>query len=81
MSSHRERLVKCFSLVFPNLSADEISRATVHSVAEWDSLSNINLVCLLEEEFSITLEASELEPLTSFELVLNHIETRHPKAS
>jgi len=80
MSSHAERLVKCFSLVFPNLSADEIRQATVHSVVEWDSLANINLISLLEEEFAITLEAKDLEQLSSFELVLNHIEDCHPEA-
>jgi acyl carrier protein len=81
MSSHAQRLEKCFSLVFPNLSSDQIRRATVHSVPEWDSLANINLICLLEEEFTITLEANELQKLSSFELVLDHIENRHPEAS
>lgn len=81
MSSNAERLTKCFSLVFPNLPLNEIRRATVHSVAEWDSLANINLISLLEEEFAITLESSDLERLTSFELVLDHIERRHPSES
>jgi acyl carrier protein len=81
MSSHAQRLEKCFSLVFPNLSSDQIRRATVHSVPEWDSLANINLICLLEEEFAITLEASDLENLSSFEQVLNHVESCHPKES
>ncbi len=75
MSSNAERLTKCFSLVFPSLSADEIKRATVNSVPDWDSLANINLICVLEEEFGITLEANDLEELTSFDLVLSHIET------
>lgn len=73
MSSKAEQLAKCFSLVFPSLSADEITRATVNSVPDWDSLANINLICVLEEEFGITLEASDLEELSSFDLVLNHI--------
>ena len=76
MSTHAERLAKCFSLVFPNLSADEIRRATVHSVPEWDSLANINLICVLEEEFAIALETSDLEELTSFDLVLYYIDNR-----
>ena len=81
MPSHAQRLEKCFSLVFPNLSEDQIRRATVHTVPEWDSLANINLICLLEEEFAITLEPNELEKLSSFELVLDHVEKLHPAAS
>jgi acyl carrier protein len=81
MPSNAERLAKCFSLVFPSLSADEIGRATVSSVPEWDSLANINLICVIEEEFSLALEASDLEELSSFDLVLDHIESRVAKGS
>jgi acyl carrier protein len=76
MSPNTERLANCFSLVFPNLSAAEIKRATVNSVADWDSLANINLVAVLEEEFGVTLEGSDLEELTSFDLVLNYIDSQ-----
>jgi acyl carrier protein len=76
MIDHRDRLQRCFSLVFPALDPNEISNASVASVADWDSISNINLLCLIEEEFEIEIRASDLENLTSFALILQYLETQ-----
>ncbi len=69
MSNQEERLKRCFSIVFPNLSADEIPRASVTSVATWDSLVTVTLVSVIEEEFGVTIGPEEYEYIVSFDLV------------
>lgn len=81
MSDHQDRLQRCFSLVFPGISAKELREASVANIADWDSIANINLLCLIEEEFEIEIAAPDLERLTSFPLILQYLETRHPARS
>ncbi len=66
MSDIQERLVNCFSAVFPALSRDEILRASDSSVPNWDSLTMVTLVTVIEEEFGITIMPEEYEKITSF---------------
>ncbi len=68
MSSEEQRLQECFKIVFPNLSADEILRASSASVATWDSLATVTLVSVIEEEFGVTISPDEYEFLVSFDL-------------
>jgi acyl carrier protein len=77
MSAHQDRLQRCFLLVFTGLSANEIHDASVANITDWDSIANINLLCLIEEEFGIEIAAPDLERLTSFPLILQYLETRH----
>ena len=68
MSNEEERLKECFRSVFPNLSDDEILRASSASIATWDSLATVTLVSLIEEEFGVTIAPDEYEYLVSFDL-------------
>lgn len=74
--SLRERLQKCFSAVFPNLSAEEISVASPASVGSWDSVAAITLVNVLEEEFGISIDPEDFEELVSFDLILDYLERK-----
>jgi acyl carrier protein len=73
MSGYEDRLQRCFSLVFPTLPPAEIPNASVARIADWDSLANINLVCVIEEEFGFEFKADDLEGLTSYALILQHL--------
>ena len=46
------------------------------SVAEWDSLNQLRLVLLLEDEFSIALEPEEIVLLQDYKTVLAIIKNR-----
>jgi len=76
MSELRDRLEKCFSTVFPNLSGQEIPQAAMNSVEGWDSLATINLITVIEEEFGIQLPAQDLERLVSFPSILDYLNHR-----
>jgi acyl carrier protein len=62
-----QKLTKCFSAVFPELSPQEIVTASPHTLGAWDSLTAVTLMALIEQEFGIELEPNcELEEM-SFE--------------
>lgn len=81
MSDARERLIKCFAAVFPKLSEDEIQRATPTGVKEWDSLSNVTLISVIEEEFSASISAEDIEHLLSFEMALRYLKNKELTAA
>ncbi len=66
MRELEDRLMECFRAVFPRLSNAEIERADMKSVAEWDSVTTITLVTLLEESFGIEIGLQDIGNLTSF---------------
>jgi len=66
-----ERLVGCFALTFPDLAPEEIRRASMASVAGWDSVAAINLVTVIEEEFGVELALDEIGEVASFATLLD----------
>jgi acyl carrier protein len=72
----QQRLVRCFSMVFPDLSPDQILTASVETVQQWDSLAAVTLVALLQEEFGLEIDFGDLPQLQSFEAVLGYLDTR-----
>jgi len=69
----KQVLINCFKLVFPLLTDDEILRCSTSSFPEWDSVSNIQLTCIIEEECGVDLPDDILESLTSFDLIFRYI--------
>ena len=50
-----------------NLDMDSIDGSTSKdSTASWDSLSHINLVVALEQEFQVSFDVSEIELMLSY---------------
>ena len=76
MDEHRARLVKCFAAVFPDLPQAEIVAATPERVPTWDSIANVTLLAVVEEEFGIAIDVDDLERLTSFEALLDYLAVR-----
>ena len=69
MSELENRLVRCFSSVFPSLTPEDIRCASVQSLAAWDSLAAVTLVAVVEQEFGIQIDLLDLEELNSFEAI------------
>jgi len=76
MDNLQPRLERCFAAVFPDLGPQEIPRASIGSVAAWDSLATITLFTVLEEEFHVPIDPADADNLVSFELILDHLESR-----
>ena len=60
------RLTECFLTVFPHLSEQAVTGASVDSVDEWDSLKTVMLISVIEEEFDVVVPMEQMETLTSF---------------
>jgi acyl carrier protein len=76
MDEVQERLVRCFSLVFPQLTPDQIRSSSVQTVLGWDSLAAVTLVAVLQEEFAVEIDFGDLPELESFDSVLRYLGSR-----
>jgi acyl carrier protein len=76
MADARERLIRCFSAVFPDLDESEIPRATKASVGAWDSLANFSLLTVIEEEFGIRVDPDDVDRFIAFETILDYLEEK-----
>jgi acyl carrier protein len=76
MPDLEDRLASCFAVAFPELTAEEIKRASNASVATWDSLATVTLISLIEEEFKISLPPEDFEYLVSFDLTADCLKRR-----
>lgn len=63
------KLIACFQSVFPDLSEDEIRKASMASLATWDSLSTVILISVIEETYHTQITDEELDLFTSFDLI------------
>jgi acyl carrier protein len=80
MSSVEARLTTCFLLALPGLRETGVSQASTATVPAWESLTTVNLLSLVEEEFNIAVPAEEVKEFVSFERVLNVVR-RHCDAA
>ncbi len=76
MSSIDARVEQCFRTAFPDLPEQQLPRATMSSVAQWDSLNMLVLVSLIEEEFAMQIPSDDLGDFVSFELIVDYLESR-----
>jgi len=77
MDNLDNRLVRCFSSVFPDLNEDQIRNASVDSVAAWHSLASVTLIAVLQEEFGLQVNLADLPNLVSFSAVQNYVRHHH----
>lgn len=70
------RLVQCFQDVFPELDDDAARNAVFGEVEEWDSLSSLTLVAVVEDEFQVILDDDLVAELTSFERIRDNLAGR-----
>jgi acyl carrier protein len=73
MDEMETRLARCFSSVFPELTAEQICGASMDSVPAWDSLAAVTLVAVLQEEFGLQINLIDLPELVSFAAVQNYV--------
>ena len=76
MDEVADRLVRCFSSVFPDLNTEQIYEANVDSLSAWDSLAAVTLVAVIQEEFGLQIDLADLPALTSFAAVRNYVRER-----
>ena len=70
MNDAEDRLAQCFLLALPVLDRASVKDASMATVAAWESLTTVNLMSLIEEEFEISIPAEAIAEFTSFARVL-----------
>jgi acyl carrier protein len=73
MDEAENRLIRCFSSVFPDLTSEQIRSASMDSVPAWDSLAAVTLVAVLQEEFGLQINLMDLPELVSFVAVQSYV--------
>ena len=48
------------------IPVEEVENATMDSVEKWDSIGQMSLIAIIEDEFGIELEQEEVMQFTSF---------------
>jgi acyl carrier protein len=69
------RLIRCFSLVFPDLDHEQI-RAARRDSLPWDSLTAVTLLAVLQQEFGLEIDFTDFSETKLFESVENYIRSR-----
>ena len=81
MSDVRQRLARCFEIVFPKLVSAEVSEASAATVAEWDSLAMVTLMTVVQEEFAVRISVDDIEKFQSFESIFQFLESELEQSS
>ena len=67
------RLMRCFASAFPSATPDEIRTAKFDAMPGWDSLRGVTLLAVLDEEFGVQIDLSELLELETFDAVKRYL--------
>jgi len=78
MDNLRDRLVRCFETVFPDMPESEIATASQQTLSNWDSVAAITLANVIEDEFAFQLDFEDLADLDSFERIQAYLAARLP---
>lgn len=62
----RERLLTCFTTVFPGKSPEQLGTADIDNLPEWDSSSHILLMQVIEEQFGYPVSDDAMGEMISF---------------
>jgi acyl carrier protein len=81
MNALEDRLLTCFTAVFPNRSREELMSATRESIAEWDSLSFVTLITLVQQQFDIEIDLLDTDDLDSFRSMFEYLQRNTDKAA
>lgn len=69
----RDRLIRCFQTVFPDLDSTQIPEVQLENTAGWDSITAVVLLSVIEEEFDLRIPPSEIGRLQSFTATLAYL--------
>ncbi len=53
------------------IPVEEVENATMDTVEKWDSIGQMSLIAIIEDEFGIELEQEEVMQFTSFAVGVN----------
>ena len=76
MNDTTDRLIRCFTAVFPDVSPQQLETASPATVEGWDSVATVTLMSVIEEEFQIEIDPEDVEHLLSFSNSIAYVNKR-----
>jgi acyl carrier protein len=76
MAEFDDRLIRCFSSVFPALTEIEIRSTDAALLYDLDSLAGVTLLAVIQEEFAIELDVEDLLALGTFQAIHQFLRER-----
>jgi acyl carrier protein len=76
MDDVKERLTRCFQIVFPDLPESDIPLVSQATAAGWDSVAAITLLNVLEDEFAIEVDLEQVAELDTFDKIYTYLQQR-----
>ena len=73
MTDLHDRLIRCFSSIFPTLSEEEIQAANVPDLIDLDSLAAVTLVAVLNDEFGVDMDLDHILKLGTFQALQGYL--------
>jgi acyl carrier protein len=73
MDNTQDRLIRCFSAIFPTLSREQIMAADASKIEAWDSVASVTLFAMIEEEFGAEIEVQDSVDLLSFRKISEYL--------
>lgn len=64
-----QRVLECFRAVFPTLTDEELTGLEQAQQPAWDSLASLSLITVIEEEFDLMLDDSDIPEMNTFQKV------------
>jgi acyl carrier protein len=71
------RLETVFGKIFIDIPIKKIQTLNKLNAERWDSLSHLNLIISLEEEFKISIAYDEVDSITSFGSAMAFLENKN----
>jgi acyl carrier protein len=76
MDESRARLIKCFELVFPDLTEEQAPTASQATMPEWDSVAAITMMNVIEDEFGLEMDLEVVADFDSFDKIYQYVSAR-----
>ena len=73
MTELDNRLFRCISSIFPNVSVADIRELDVARLMDMDSLAAVTLVAVIDEEFGVTVDAEILREFGTFHAIRQYL--------
>jgi acyl carrier protein len=71
-----KKLKEIFNTILNIKKNINYNKLEINKTKNWDSLKQLNLILLLEEEFSIKITPDEMQELTNYKKVLSFLNSK-----
>ena len=72
-----QKLKEIFNTILNKNKITDYNKLEINKTKNWDSLKHLNLIILLEEEFSIKITPDDMQELTNYKKILSFLNSKN----